>query len=106
MAARTPPSAGPMENPRFMAILFSEKDRVIFSGFAYTLIETELAGLKVSVMVLRIKIPIDKAQTSLKRGRKKNTGTDKKILANCTRKCPILSVSHPPSVDPAIAPNP
>jgi hypothetical protein len=63
-----------------MAILFKEKDRVIFSGLAYTLIETELAGLKVSVMVLRIKIPIDKLQASLKSGNNKKTGTDKKIL--------------------------
>lgn len=106
MAANIPPNAGPIENPRLTAILLSEKERVIFSGLAYTLIETELAGLNVSVIVLNTKTPIDKLQISLKSGNKKKIGTDKKILANCTLKCPILSVSQPPNVEPAIAPKP
>ena len=106
MAANIPPNAGPIENPRLMAILLSEKERVIFSGRAYTLIETEFAGLNVSVIVLNTKTPIDKLHTSFKRGNKKKMGTDKIMLVNCTLKCPTLSVSQPPKVEPAIAPNP
>ena len=106
MAAKIPPKAGPIENPRFIAILLSEKERVIFSGRAYTLIETELAGLNVSVMELSTKMPIAKLHTSFNKGNKKKTGTDKMMLVNCTLKCPTLSVSQPPKVEPVIAPNP
>ena len=31
--ANIPPAKGPTENPRFMAILFNEKLRAVFSGF-------------------------------------------------------------------------
>ena len=86
MAANIPPNAGPTENPRLIAILLREKERVIFSGLAYTLIETELAGLNVSVIVLNTKTPTDKLNTSLRRGNKKKIGTDKIILVNCTLK--------------------
>src|SRR5665213_2260258 len=106
MAANIPPNAGPIENPRLMAILFRENERVIFSGLAYTLIETELAGLNVSVIELNTNTPIAKLQTSLNKGNKKKMGTDKIMLVSCTLKCPTLSVSQPPKVDPAIAPNP
>ena len=106
MAANIPPNAGPIENPRLMAILLSEKERVIFSGRAYTLIETELAGLNVSVIVLNTKTPIAKLHTSFKSGNRKKMGTDKIMLVNCTLKWPTLSVSQPPKVEPVIAPKP
>src|SRR5690349_1994118 len=106
MAANTPPKAGPTLNPRLTAIRFSEKERVIFSGRAYTLMETELAGRNVSVMVLNTKTPIDKLHTFVNKGNKKKMGTDKNMLVSCTLKCPALSVSQPPKVEPLIAPNP
>ena len=95
MAANTPPNAGPIENPRLTAILLSEKERVIFSGLAYTLIETEFAGLNVSVIVLNTKTPVAKLHTSLNKGNKKKMGTDKIMLSPAMR-------PYPPSASVAV----
>ncbi|MNS38021.1 hypothetical protein D3C72_702590 [compost metagenome] len=54
MADNNPPSAGPIEKPKFTAIRFSENARVIFSGRAYFAIATELAGRKTSLVMLCI----------------------------------------------------
>ena len=106
MAAKKPPKAGPMEKPRFIAILLREKARVIFSGFAYEVIDTELAGRNISETRLRMKIPIDKLIKVCNCGNRINMGTETIKLNNCTLKCPNLSVNQPPNTEPITAPTP
>ena len=57
-----PPSAGPAENPRFIAKRIKETDRVLFSVLLYALRATYTAGLKASAKAIRINIPMQIAQ--------------------------------------------
>ena len=106
MEASRPPKAGPTEKPRLIAILFNENERVTFSGFEYKATEEALAGRKHSIIVLVINMPVARALNSVSPGIKKNRQPPVTRLKNCTRKCPILSVSHPPEKEPIMEPRP
>ena len=95
-----------MEKPRLTAIRFKEYARVIFSGLAYRATDTELAGLKVSATSVSIKIITAKVSKVRKRGSMRNSGITRIRLQVCTLKLPNLSVSQPPSQEPATEPSP
>ena len=48
----SPPKAGPAEKPRLIANRTKVKARVLFSGLAYTLKETNIAGRNISAMTI------------------------------------------------------
>ena len=53
-----PPIAGPAANPKLIANRTKVRARVLFSGLAYTPIETNIAGRNISAITNNKNIPI------------------------------------------------
>src|SRR5690606_35254270 len=95
-----------MENPRFTAIRFREKERVMFPFLAYLVTATELAGRNASLTVLCKNMMKANPTSDLNNGIIQKNGTPSSKLKDCTLNSPILSVIIPPNQEPTTEPIP
>ena len=80
----SPPAAGPIEKPKFIAKRMSVTERVLFSGLLYALMATNAAGRKVSATIISTNTPMHNVQNVSKYCSPTNKNPDNVKLQNIT----------------------